>query len=75
VKRALCSAGGVVIAAVVSYYVVSAAGELYNPHFESDEQIGNFMMGGLVFQAICMIAGGWLGYRVTRPKRRAQGLR
>lgn len=69
-KRVLSSAAGVVIAAVVSYYMVSAAGEWYNPHFQSDEQIGNFMMVGLAFQAVCMVAGGVLGYRMaSRPKR------
>jgi hypothetical protein len=71
VKRALSATAGVVIAAVASYYAVSAIGDWYNPHFQSDEQIGNFMMIGLAFQAICMVAGGVLGYklakRVPRP--------
>lgn len=72
-RRALFTVIGIVLAAVASYYLVGAVGAWYDPHYiRSDADIDNFMIAGLSFQALCMVAGGVVGYRLAR--RPSQGV-
>lgn len=65
--RWLVSLLGAALGAGLSYFVVNAVGAWYGPRsIHSDADINDFMVAGLLFQAVCGMGGAVVGLRLAR---------
>ncbi|WP_431260596.1 hypothetical protein ACQ86G_11050 [Roseateles chitinivorans] len=70
-KRAFFTLLGAIVFALVSYGLVELFALWYGPRYiKSDSDIGDAFMTALGFMAVCLIAGGVVGFRWAgrRPK-------
>ena len=69
-KRATYAAVAAALSIIVSYFLLRFVWQWYEPnHVKSDSDISDFMIAGLVTQAVCMVGAGVATYKWTGRRR------
>lgn len=65
-KRSIYAVLAAVVSFIVTYYLLRFVWRWYEPNYvKSDSDISDFMIAGLLFQAICMVGTGIVTFKLT----------